>query len=656
MADGADDKPDGDDNPSTDANRLTNGNPSATAVDDKPDGDDNQLSTDNGQRNRAPPTDSQDSAEDGDKLCTVCRYNNVQRKATDVCTICDKMYLCNECRYSHRQKSVSKYHTIVPICARVSDDMRCERHDSRPIRYFCLQCGDTACEVCIEQQHDGHDVRNFFVYVQETCSELADAKKKSEMRANDLYAIDGEMKDLKLGMTAQTERLTTQIEDHANAAVRGILKQRDEMVFKVQRTCDVRGIEQTMEEWLLVRERLAKGIQKGEELSSETVSGAEQLLELTKAKNELKILGNYKQVSSGPYRERLHNLPSFVPMNSDIKIGKLVEPGFQTSRRVPQHIGVEHESGAEVRYKELTGNYDLPFPLQSQYRNLHSVAHLKPEGFAALASQNDVGAASVLLLWVKECFHVLSYGIHPAWDMDVDTQGIITVLCSARPYLRLYDPETRSRSGSIDIKGELSYPQSLAVNSHRGQYVVLDGMGNHRLVVLDRNGTVLQYLKVGWDHWRIACDEKFMATCSSQEISIYEWNKNRLGKTRSFLHGELGLNVRDVACHGGDVYVVGATSDENKHASAVYKIPGKNLFQTFAMQALSFGDGELSLGDSWWLRCDVNKDTLVMGCRGAPTNIGRMGVFAMDQPKGDKVIVDEGDEHGEERITNNGEA
>jgi hypothetical protein len=494
----------------------------------------------------------------------------------------------------------------------------------------------------VEQLHDGHDVRIFFVYVQETCSELSDAKKKSEMRANDLYAIDGEMQDLNQTISARMDRLTTQVEDHANAAVKEVLKQRDEMVFKIQKTCDVKGIEQTMEEWVQVRDRIAKGIQKGEQLSSETVGSAEQMIELTKAKNELKILGNYKQVSAGPYQERLHNLPSFVPMNAEVKIGKLVQPGSQTYRRFPQQVGVEHESGTEVRYKELSGNYDLPFPLQNQYRNIHSVANLKPDGFAALAAMNDVGPASALLLWVKECFHVLSYGIHPAWDMDVDTLGVITVLCSARPYLRMYDPETRSRCGTVDIKGELSYPQSLAVNSRRGQYVVLDGMGNHRLVVLDRNGTVLQHLKVGWDHWRIACDEKFMATCSSQEISIYEWNKNRLGKTRSFLHGEFGLNIRDVACHGGDVYVAGTTGEDNKCAS-VHKVPGKNLFETFEMQAFSFGDGDLALGDNWWLRCDVNKDTLMLGCRAASTNIGRIGIFAMDQPSAepvDRLIID----------------
>ena len=95
------------------------------------------------------------ATEPGLQRCDVCVHKSQLEGADVYCTKC-MLNLCDGCHRTHDQQSVFKPHTVIHISNKEILNLTCEKHSNMVSIYFCGDCNEPGCAVCIMQEHVGH--------------------------------------------------------------------------------------------------------------------------------------------------------------------------------------------------------------------------------------------------------------------------------------------------------------------------------------------------------------------------------------------------------------------------------------------------------------------------------------------------------------------
>lgn len=88
--------------------------------------------------------------------CDVCLFQCKQEMADFYCSKCT-MHLCKSCRILHDQHPLFKGHFTIHVSNKESLDLYCETHSKTTCNYFCVDCNQAACVVCVLNDHTTHE-------------------------------------------------------------------------------------------------------------------------------------------------------------------------------------------------------------------------------------------------------------------------------------------------------------------------------------------------------------------------------------------------------------------------------------------------------------------------------------------------------------------
>ena len=94
-----------------------------------------------------------------EEFCDPCFRDDVQAKATTLCTDCEE-FLCDDCVRAHRRNKLSLAHVLLDVKqigslpqSTVSSHIFCDIHQATTLAFYCPQHEKTCCRSCMVDVH-----------------------------------------------------------------------------------------------------------------------------------------------------------------------------------------------------------------------------------------------------------------------------------------------------------------------------------------------------------------------------------------------------------------------------------------------------------------------------------------------------------------------
>ena len=94
-----------------------------------------------------------------EEFCDSCFRDDVQAKATTLCTDCEE-FLCDDCTRAHRRNKLSLAHVLLDVKqigslpqSTISSHTFCDIHQATTLDFYCPQHEKTCCRSCMVDVH-----------------------------------------------------------------------------------------------------------------------------------------------------------------------------------------------------------------------------------------------------------------------------------------------------------------------------------------------------------------------------------------------------------------------------------------------------------------------------------------------------------------------
>ena len=167
------------------------------------------------------------------KNCFGCSTHGKVSKAINQCVECE-IEMCKPCTDIHEMRLKGK-HEILKLISAKSDKVRCEEHKSDNVKYYCKDCNEFVCPLCVlygsHSAHNTFEINDFMKKPNESMPKFLQA---IEEKLNHLNTLSREIKE----NLQKTKNVKESIETTAALLREQINEQESSLLQKCTEECE----------------------------------------------------------------------------------------------------------------------------------------------------------------------------------------------------------------------------------------------------------------------------------------------------------------------------------------------------------------------------------------------------------------------------------